>query len=103
MTPPQKPLGMSDFFALEAGEYLERLDGLLVKDDGSSGDEIVRLALPRKARARPTISSPLEPSFSTACWSRMTAPAATRLCGSRGPCGAARSWRTSRRLPGSPR
>src|SRR5205809_3752052 len=44
MTPPQKPLGMSDFFALEAGEYLERLDGLLVKDDGSSGDEIVRLA-----------------------------------------------------------
>src|SRR6266576_2590998 len=43
MTPPQKPLGMSDFFALEAGEYLERLDGLLVKDDGSSGDEIVRL------------------------------------------------------------
>src|SRR5213080_1830099 len=44
MTPPQKPLGMSDFFALEAGEYLERLDGLLVRDDGSSGDEIVRLA-----------------------------------------------------------
>src|SRR6266581_1584617 len=28
MTPPQQPLGMSDFFALEAGEYLERLDGL---------------------------------------------------------------------------
>src|ERR1041385_2333467 len=44
MTPPQKPLGMSDFFALEAGEYLERLDGLLSKDDGSSADEIVRLA-----------------------------------------------------------
>src|SRR5437773_5960629 len=44
MTPPQKPLGMSDFFALEAGEYLERLDGLLVKDAGASGDEIVRLA-----------------------------------------------------------
>lgn len=44
MTPPQKPLGMSDFFALEAGEYLERLDSLLAKDDGSSTDEIVRLA-----------------------------------------------------------
>src|SRR6266516_1913361 len=29
MTPPSKPLGMSDFFALEAGEYLERLDGLV--------------------------------------------------------------------------
>src|SRR5881397_4419856 len=44
MTPPQKPLGMSDFFALEAGEYLGRLDGLLSKDDGTSADEIVRLA-----------------------------------------------------------
>src|SRR2546426_187872 len=27
--PPPQPLGMSDFFALEAGEYLDRLDALL--------------------------------------------------------------------------
>src|SRR5213078_4696473 len=38
------PLGMSDFFALEAGEYLERLDGLLAKGGSPSADEIVRLA-----------------------------------------------------------
>jgi len=35
---------MSDFFALEAGEYLERLDGLLAQSDSPSADEIVRLA-----------------------------------------------------------
>jgi len=35
---------MSDFFALEAGEYLERLDGLLAKGGSPSADEIVRLA-----------------------------------------------------------
>src|SRR5258708_8119506 len=35
---------MSDFFALEAGEYLERLDGLLAKGDNPGADEIVRLA-----------------------------------------------------------
>ncbi len=44
MTESSKPLGMSDFFALEAGEYLERLDGLLAKGDSPSADEIVRLA-----------------------------------------------------------
>ena len=43
MTPPQKPLGMSDFFALEAGEYLERLDGLLA-GDRPNVEELVRLA-----------------------------------------------------------
>src|SRR5437867_663915 len=43
-SPSPKPLGMSDFFALEAGEYLERLDGLLAKGDNPSADEIVRLA-----------------------------------------------------------
>jgi HPt (histidine-containing phosphotransfer) domain-containing protein len=43
MTPPQKPLGMSDFFALEAGEYLERLDALL-GSESPSADELVRLA-----------------------------------------------------------
>src|SRR6266436_10091374 len=44
MTESPKPLGMSDFFALEAGEYLERLDGLLAQGDSPSADEIVRLA-----------------------------------------------------------
>jgi chemotaxis protein histidine kinase CheA len=35
---------MSDFFALEAGEYLERLDGLLAAGDSPNADELVRLA-----------------------------------------------------------
>ncbi len=44
MTPgaPQ-PLGMSDFFALEAGEYLDRLDAL-VQSAAPPADELVRLA-----------------------------------------------------------
>src|SRR2546426_1152530 len=44
MTPPGKPLGMSDFFALEAGEYLERLDSLLQQSETPGADEVVRLA-----------------------------------------------------------
>ncbi len=44
MTGPSKPLGMSDFFALEAGEYLERLDGLLQQSETPGADEFVRLA-----------------------------------------------------------
>src|SRR5438105_12937873 len=44
MTGPPKPLGMSDFFALEAGEYLERLDALLATGDSPGADELVRLA-----------------------------------------------------------
>jgi hypothetical protein len=43
MTEPGKPLGMSDFFALEAGEYLERLDALMQKPELAT-DEFVRLA-----------------------------------------------------------
>ena len=43
MTEPGKPLGMSDFFALEAGEYLERLDALMQKSDLPT-DEFLRLA-----------------------------------------------------------
>src|SRR5260370_5773141 len=35
---------MSDFFALEAGEYLERLDALLNTTDTPNADELVRLA-----------------------------------------------------------
>src|SRR2546430_2283795 len=42
--PAPKPLGMSDFFALEAGEYVERLDGLLAASDSPNVDELVRLA-----------------------------------------------------------
>src|SRR5438309_1754707 len=45
-TPPGKPLGMTDFFALEAGEYLERLDAVLHPAEGTAplADEFVRLA-----------------------------------------------------------
>src|SRR5213593_1906023 len=38
------PLGMSDFFALEAGEYLDRLDALLQAPATPAADELVRLA-----------------------------------------------------------
>jgi chemotaxis protein histidine kinase CheA len=43
---PGQPLGMSDFFALEAGEYLERLDGVLQAPEGTSPapEEFVRLS-----------------------------------------------------------
>src|SRR5436190_1462476 len=45
---PPKPLGMTDFFALEAGEYLERLDAVLQPGEGTAppADEFVRLARP---------------------------------------------------------
>jgi len=39
-----QPLGMSDFFALEAGEYLDRLDALLQPPSPPAADELVRLA-----------------------------------------------------------
>jgi len=42
--PPGTPLAMADFFALEAGEYLERLDALLAPEGGPAADEFVRLA-----------------------------------------------------------
>jgi len=38
------PLGMSDFFALEAGEYLDRLDALLQPTAQPAAEELVRLA-----------------------------------------------------------
>ena len=41
---PGQPLGMSDFFALEAGEYLDRLDALLQGDAPPAADEFVRLS-----------------------------------------------------------
>ena len=37
-------LGMSDFFALEAGEYLDRLDALLQAPTPPPAEELVRLA-----------------------------------------------------------
>ena len=43
MTTPS-PLGMTDFFALEAGEYLDRLDALLQAPATPAADELVRLA-----------------------------------------------------------
>src|SRR2546426_85819 len=39
-----QPLGMSDFFALEAGEYLDRLDALLQPPAPPAAEELVRLA-----------------------------------------------------------
>src|SRR5438477_7309922 len=39
-----QPLGMTDFFALEAGEYLDRLDGLIQAPATPPADELVRLA-----------------------------------------------------------
>jgi hypothetical protein len=44
MTQPGTPLGMSDFFALEAGEYLDRLDAVLQGDAPPAADEFVRLS-----------------------------------------------------------
>jgi len=41
---PGQPLGMSDFFALEAGEYLDRLDAVLQGDAPAAADEFVRLS-----------------------------------------------------------
>src|SRR5258705_2273690 len=38
------PLGMSDFFALEAGEYLDRLDALVQSPGAPPPEELVRLA-----------------------------------------------------------
>src|SRR6266540_3273682 len=43
-SPPPQPLGMGDFFALEAGEYLDRLDALLQPAAPPAADELVRLA-----------------------------------------------------------
>ena len=37
-----QPLGMEDFFSLEAGEYLEKLAGLVSGSAAPSADEIVR-------------------------------------------------------------
>src|SRR5207247_2198399 len=46
------PLGMSDFFALEAGEYLDRLDALLQPPAPPAAEELVRLARAVRCGAR---------------------------------------------------
>ncbi|MGH7533037.1 MAG: hypothetical protein ACREL4_07080, partial [Gemmatimonadales bacterium] len=38
------PLGMLDYFAMEAGEYLDRLRGLVVPTEPPAGPELVRFA-----------------------------------------------------------
>jgi chemotaxis protein histidine kinase CheA len=44
-SPPPKSVGLTDFFALEAGEYLERLDALLGRPEVEPAvEELVRLA-----------------------------------------------------------
>src|SRR3989442_941836 len=76
MTEPNKPLGMSDFFALEAGGDLERVDGLVAQGGDPRRGGLVRLgrlgareggaiagALDRAAqalRANPPAHAPLQ-------------------------------------------
>src|SRR4051812_39413436 len=49
--PGASPLGMSDFFALEAGEYLDRLDALVQQPAPPPPEELVRLARAPRRRA----------------------------------------------------
>ena len=62
--PPPQPLGMSDFFALEAGEYLDRLDALLQPPAPPAAEELVRLAraLRENLRRRKEQARTREPS-----------------------------------------
>ena len=39
-----QPMEMTDFFAMEAGEYLERLDAVVSSSQTPSADEFVRFA-----------------------------------------------------------
>ncbi len=38
------PIGMAEYFAMEAGEYLERLNGLLARDAAPVAEELVRFS-----------------------------------------------------------
>jgi len=57
--PPGTPLAMADFFALEAGEYLERLDALLAPEGAPAVDEFVRLARALRGSALMASQSPI--------------------------------------------
>jgi HPt (histidine-containing phosphotransfer) domain-containing protein len=57
--PPSSPLAMADFFALEAGEYLERLDALLAPEGAPAADEFVRLARALRGSALMASQTPI--------------------------------------------
>src|SRR5262245_8983280 len=59
MTQPNKPLAMADFFALEAGEYLERLDALLGPEGTPAVDEFVRLSRALRGSALMASQNPI--------------------------------------------
>jgi hypothetical protein len=58
-TPHGSPLAMADFFALEAGEYLERLDGLLAPEGPPAVDEFVRLSRALRGSALMASQTPI--------------------------------------------
>ena len=57
--PPGAPLAMADFFALEAGEYLERLDAILAPEGAPAADEFVRLARALRGSALMASQTPI--------------------------------------------
>ena len=57
--PPGTPLAMADFFALEAGEYLQRLDGLLAPEGPPAVDEFVRLSRALRGSALMASQTPI--------------------------------------------
>ncbi len=57
--PPGTPLAMADFFALEAGEYLERLDALLSPEGAPAVDEFVRLSRALRGSALMASQTPI--------------------------------------------
>jgi HPt (histidine-containing phosphotransfer) domain-containing protein len=60
MTQPHgPPAAMADFFALEAGEYLERLDVLLAPEGAPAADEFVRLARALRGSALMASQTPI--------------------------------------------
>ncbi|MGH7530994.1 MAG: hypothetical protein ACREMN_11480, partial [Gemmatimonadales bacterium] len=61
MTTPgaSQPLGLTDFFTLEAGEYLDRLDALLQGPAPPAADELVRLARALRGAALMATQQPI--------------------------------------------
>src|SRR5262245_43019226 len=54
-----QPMGMADFFALEAGDYLERLDGLMQGSGAPAVEEFVRLARALRGSALMASQAPI--------------------------------------------